>query len=389
VGRLRWASAILAPGVLLLSASAAWAAPDPATCALRYLAAQQSADGSVGGQAGVTADYVFGAAAAGFDPTLLEKSGGSSAIAYLESAIGGSLGNAAIVAKTALAGLDAKLDPTSFGGHDLLAALDATYSSTTHAFGDGETYTQSLAILALGAAADAGHPVPAAAVSELIAAQDSDGSWDFQGVKDAAGGGDTNSTAVAIEALVAAGTPPTDASIAAALTYLHAQQLGDGGFPYSDAFGPPFSDPDSDANVIQGLVAAGEDPSAAAWTKGGHTAPTNLRTFQSAANGGFTFPGNPGPDAFTTSQVPGGLEQVPFPGRRTWTAGSTLPAGVCAAVVPSPSGSARPIATPPATATSGPMAPAPAEPGWIPVLAVLALGGAAVAAGSRSRRRPR
>ena len=115
MGRLRWASAILAPGVLLLSASAAWAAPDPATCALRYLAAQQSADGSVGGQAGITADYVFGAAAAGFDPTLLSKSGGSSAVDELGTAIGGSLGNAALVAKVALAVIDARLDPTKIG----------------------------------------------------------------------------------------------------------------------------------------------------------------------------------------------------------------------------------------------------------------------------------
>ena len=59
--------------------------------------------------------------------------------------------------------------------------------------------------------------------------------------------------------------------------------------------------------MIQALVAAGEDPTAAAWTKSGHTALTNLLTFQDAANGGITFPGNPGPDAFTTSQVPAGL----------------------------------------------------------------------------------
>ena len=94
-------------------------------------------------------------------PTILEKSGGSSAFDYLEAGIGGSLTNASLVAKEALAAIDAKLDPTAFGGHDLLTALDATFDSTTHAYGDGETYTQSLAILALVAAADAGHPLPA------------------------------------------------------------------------------------------------------------------------------------------------------------------------------------------------------------------------------------
>ena len=358
----RWASAVLATGLLLLTVPTTSAASPhalapaaSATCALRYLQGQQGADGSVGGQAGVTADYVFGAAAAGFDPTKLKASSGKTVYDYLEAGIGGSLTNAALVAKEALAAIDGKLDPTAFGSTDLLTALDATYDSTTHAYGDGQTYTQSLAILALVAAADGSHPLPAAAVTELIAVQDTDGSWDYQGIKDAAGGGDTNSTSVAIQALIAAGKPASDASITKGLAYLAAQQLTDGGFPYSDAFGPPASDPDSDAVVIQGLVAAGQDPGGPAWTKSGHTALTNAVTFQDPANGGFTFPGNPGPDAFTTSQLPAGLVKVPFPGSTSWTAEVSLPAGLCPAAAPSPTprptGGTGPIATPPATSS--------------------------------------
>lgn len=392
MGRLRWASAILAPGLLLPIAniSTAWAAaPDPATCALQYLASVQATSGAVGGQPGVTADYIFGAAAAGFDPTTLKKSGGSSAFDYLEAGIGGSLTNAALVAKEALAAIDGKLEPTAFGGNDLLTGLDATYSPATHLYGDGETYTQALAILALTAAADSSHPLPAAAVTELIAAQDSDGSWDFQGVKDTAGGGDTNSTAIAIQALVAAGTPTSDASVTAALTYLHGQQLSDGGFPYNDAFPPAFSDPDSDANVIQGLRAAGEDPSGLAWTKGGHTALTDILTFESSANGGFTYPGNPGPDAFTTSQVPAGIKAVPFPGGTTWTADAALPAGICAAAVAS--GGGRPVATPPvtATATAGRANPATTDTTSILFLALAILASLAMTFRTWSRRLPR
>jgi len=365
VERHRWASAILATGLLLITvpvtSAASPHAPDPAasaTCALRYLAGQQRADGSVGGQAGVSADYIFGAAAAGFDPTKLKASSGKTVYDYLETGIGGSLSNAALVAKEALAAIDGKLDPTAFGSSDLLTALDATYNSTTHAYGDAETYTQSLAILALAAAANGSHPLPAAAVTELISVQDTDGSWDFQGIKDAAGGGDTNSTSVAIQALIAAGKPASDPSITKGLAYLADQQLSDGGFPYSEAFGPPASDPDSDAVVIQGLVAAGENPSGSAWTKAGHTALTNALTFQDSKNGGFTFPGNSGPDAFTTSQVPAGLLQVPFPGSTSWTAGAALPPALCPAAAPSPkpSGGTGPIATPPATSSIAPPA---------------------------------
>lgn len=388
MGRLRWASAILATGLLLVNVPATWAAPDPATCALQYLAGQQAASGGVGGQAGVTADYIFGAAAAGFDPNKLKAASGKTAYDYLEAGAGASLTNAALVAKEALAALDGKLDPTSFGGQDLLSALDATYSTTTHAYGDGETYTQSLAILTLVAAADAGHPLPAAAVTELTAVQDSDGSWDFQGVKDAAGGGDTNSTSIAIQALIAAGKPASDAAIVSGLAYLASQQLADGGFPYSPAFGPPFSDPDSDATVIQGLVAAGENPAGPAWTKSGHTALTNVLTFQDAANGGFTYPGNPGPDAFTTSQVPAGLAKVPFPGSTAWTAGATLPAGLCAAAAPSPTptGSNRPVATPPATAMAGGPADSPRPDDGLPILVLAGLGALVIGGRARSRR---
>lgn len=412
MGRLGWASATLATGLLLVNVSPIWAvagappvpgeaAPPPAaaaraadlspaesaTCALRYLASEQAADGSVGDQAGVTADFIFGAAAAGFDPTTLKKSGSSTVYEFLEAGAGATLSNAATTAKDALAALAGKLDPSAFGGHDLLSAIDATYSSTSHAYGDGQTYTQSLAILALVAAADSGHSLPADAVAELISVQDTDGSWDFQGAKDAAGGGDTNSTAIAIQALVAAGTPVSDGSITKGLAYLAGQQLSDGGFPYSDAYGPPFSDPDSDAIVVQGLVAAGENPAGPTWTKGGHTALSNIVTFQDA-RGGFVFPGNPGPDTFTTSQVPAGLAGIPFPGRTSWTAGATLPAGLCAAAVAAPTASHGPRATPPATATVG-LATRGSPGGFVPVVALAALAGLVVGEQARRGRRSR
>ena len=83
-----------------------------------------------------------------------------------------------------------------------------------------------------------------------------------------------------------------------AIAYLHAQQNSDGGFTFS-APGP--SDPDSDALVIQALVALGQDPSGAIWTDGGKTVFDDLdRVRQPTADSHSR--GNPGPDAFTTSQ---------------------------------------------------------------------------------------
>ena len=53
-------------------------------------------------------------------------------------------------------------DPASFGGEDLLSALEAGYAPATGEYGNGEAFTQALAIQGLVAA---GATVPAAVVS--------------------------------------------------------------------------------------------------------------------------------------------------------------------------------------------------------------------------------
>ena len=120
-------------------------------------------------------------------------------------------------------------------------------------------------------------------------------------------------------ALAAAGDHSADA---AALTYLHAQQLPDGGFAYqnSSPWGPPVSDPDSDAIVLQALVAAGEDPESSSWLVGSSSVLTHLRSTQ-GTDGGFAYPGT-GESAFTTSQVPAALMRVAVRWGRVMDGGS-------------------------------------------------------------------
>src|ERR1019366_8309029 len=165
--------------------------------------------------------------------------------------------------------------------------------------------------------------------------------------------GDTNSTAIAVEALTAAGIAASDGSMTKAIAYLHTQQNSDGGFTYS---APGVSDPDSDALVIQALVALGQDPIGASWTVAGKTLFNDLLSRQ-AANGGFIFPGHVAPDPFTTSQVPAGLKQVPLPGTATWAAGAKIPGGSCPTPTPTaspkPTASHKPAGTPPTTSTAG------------------------------------
>jgi hypothetical protein len=353
--RLVVASAILATLLtmpLALAAPASATAPtdhERATAALQYLLAAQNANGSIDGSLGETADFVIGTAAAGYDPATLHGcSAGTGALDFLATASDGATADAAATGKAVLAVVAAGGDPTEFAGRNLLARLTALHHATTGAFGDGSTFGQSFAILALVAA---GKAVPESALTELKALQDPDGSWSYGTAPVAAGLGDTNSTAIALMALTAAGDHSADPN---ALAYLKTQQLADGGFPYqnSSTFGPPASDPDSDSIVLQALVAAGENPEAAAWSQGSSNVVTILRAGQ-GADGGYAYPGM-AENAFTTSQVPAALLRIPYAMAVHPVAGRALSTAACSSPSPSPSSTAN--ATPTPTPTPMPTA---------------------------------
>jgi hypothetical protein len=366
---LRAASAILAATtVAFATATTSFAACDPATRALQYLATQQKADGSLNvpafGNPGATEDFAMGAAALNYDPNSVVSSGGKSLYDYLATRAGTGTGDASTDAgKTAkmLLALAAGNVPSghydyhAFGGQDLLGKLTADTptgfyhptGSSAGSYGSGDTFSQSLAVLALRAT---GTPVPPAALTYLEGLQNTgntttgysgepatDHGWSYLAAKDAAEA-DTNSSAIALQALESAGDTT---GVAAAITWLHTQQNSDAGFPYQlpcGYAGCEASDPTSTANVLQALKAAGE--SLGGWTKSGATPLDRLLQLQDPATGGFP---TGSPDAFTTSQMPYGLGQVAFPVPPP-PAGAGLPAAGCpaAAVMVTTSASPQP-----------------------------------------------
>jgi len=183
--RLVVASAILAT-LLILPLAGVAAAPNPAVlptdseravAALSYLWAAQRPDGSLDKSLGETADFVIGAAAAGYDPATLQGCAGTAtAVDYLATASDAAAGDAAKTGKTILAVVGAGGNPASFAGRDLTARLVALYHSGTGAYGDGSTFGQSFAVLAVVAS---GGVVPPAALTELKSLQDPDGSWSY------------------------------------------------------------------------------------------------------------------------------------------------------------------------------------------------------------------
>lgn len=284
------------------------AADDPHAAAQRsisWLVARQMDDGSFPGfDAGASADAIFALTSIGVDPNGVLKNG-NSPVSYLgNQAAAYAAKSTAAAAKLVLAVVAAGKDPLTFGGQNLVALIANSYNPQTGRYGQDNT-GQALALVAL---ASTGQPIPPAAISALNKAQLADGGWSFDGT--VATGSDTNTTALAIQALVATGAKGT--STTKALEYLKSQQNGDGGFPYtkSSQFGSD-SDANSTAAVIQALAAAGVDPRA--WQQSGGEPIGALLALQNA-NGAFRYQAAQADDNdLATAQAIPALLLKPFP----------------------------------------------------------------------------
>jgi hypothetical protein len=386
-------------GTVGLVASAATPQTAQANAALRYLYAQVGTDGSVAGSLGATEDTIISDADNGYDPaTLKSSSSGTSAYDYL-SAHASTITTAGGAAKYVLAWVAAG-KPAAIDGTALLSKLNTATGSGGFLEANGafhnsnatvetaNAFSQSLAVLADVAA---GHALPANATAWLSCAQRTDGGFGYA-IDDSAAtppascgdtSSDTNDSAIVLEALGAAGITSADS---AAETYLKSAQQTNGGFGFSA--GP--SDPDSDAGVIQALVAIGQDPTGTAWTTaGGGNLVKDMESFADPqGSGGYVFPGNTSPDAFTTTGIPQALALKPYAAATTIAAGTSPPPATA-----TPSATPAPTASAPAAhgsaAVTVPATGAAGGAGQGPVLALMVIGlGALALAAARLGRRP-
>ncbi len=207
---LRNAGAVMLAATLALSAGGAtvFAADppttsDPGAAAAGWIAAQVEA--GVGPGSLADAIFAYAATGAGADAA-------AAALTRLEIGVDDYIldGASALVpgnlAKTLLAVQVAGGNPASFGGHDLEANLRGLMITTPGPdlgrFGAAGNIDQALAILAL-ARTSAG--VPAEAVDWLVAAQCPNGDYQWDGACPGAGAEDPDTTALALQALLAGG----------------------------------------------------------------------------------------------------------------------------------------------------------------------------------------
>jgi hypothetical protein len=357
---------------LVYATGGAFAAPaassysDAAGKALTWIGTQQAADGSFAGfGAGSTVDAVLAIVAANSDPTT-NASGGSSALSFLEANAGTIAATAGGAGKLLTAVEALGQDGKAFGGVDLVGAINATYGiSATGQYGP-DALGHAFAILGLHAAGEA---VPAEAVTQLESLQSSDGGWAFTG-DTTPGSADTNTTAIAVQALLAAGA--SGAVLDKASAYLAGQQNDDGGWPYQKAgdFGSE-SDVNSTAYVVQAFLALKNTALAEAGQ--------NFIAALQNASGAFPYQkSQPDDNAGATYQA------------ITALLGATFLEPKVAAVVEGPS--PAPAATAVAVPTAVPLAPGMPVTGagadWLPLGALVLLALTLTAAGFAMRKSP-
>jgi len=167
------------------------------------------------------------------------------------------------------------------------------YDPATGAYSDKSLF-QAFAMLGV---LSSGETVPLEAVAYLKSHIQPSGGWAwFPGEAE-----DSNTTAIAIQALIAAGEPVTSPEISNALTFLQSFQNSDGGFSYSqDYLGT--SDGNSTAYAIQAILAAGQSPASEVWSKDGQNPLFYLLDLQ-LADGSFEWQPGSGSNDLATMQA--------------------------------------------------------------------------------------
>ncbi len=219
--------------------------------ALRWLRTQQGIDGgfsngfSQGSDLAATADAIVAIASAG-EAVRAWQTGGKTPLDFVAGASGEV--PSGVAAKVVLALVISGEDPRAFAGEDWVATAGVAFSDAASSL-----YDRALAVLAWHAA---GVPAPAGVVESLVAARLEDGSYAFDGSQ-TPGAGDSNTTALVVQALLVAGAAPETLP---SYEYFRGRQNPDRGWTYQkpSAFGE-VTDANSTALVIQALLAGGQD----------------------------------------------------------------------------------------------------------------------------------
>ncbi len=275
--------------------------------ALDWLHTQQQTDGGYG-SIGTTVETLLSIGANGYTAAEWRDPISNTSIATYLAANG-----ASFVTTPAAAG---KMAVAVVGTHAPYPTGALTpmgfFSPTIGAFDAESAANNAWAILGTVAL---GQQPPASAVGYLKGMQQSSGGWEWS----AGWGTDTNSTALALQALVAAGEPLTATEIISGLAFLQTAQNTDGGFTY-DPVSPwgTDSDTNSTAYVLQALQATNQPAPVVGTGNFGSfvisgTTPISYLLSIQLSNGAFEWQPGFGENALATQQAVPALLGQAFP----------------------------------------------------------------------------
>ena len=279
-----------------------WPQLDSARKALDWLRSQQNSDGGFGSAgSSVEAALAIGSNHEAATDWRYNNTGQSLAGYLMAIESGFSTSNSGAAGKLSVSISSTKTCKT----RNTKEPLDY-YEISSGKFGNGDAGPQSWAILGTRALSET---VPLKAIEYLEGKATDSGGWEWS----PGWGADTNTTSLAIQALLAGGELATNAEIQSAITFLHSAQNEDGGFTYDPkSTYSTASDADSTAYVLQALYALGEDPTADAWKKNGNS-PLDFLTSLQLSDGSFEWMATTGSNLLATQQAIPALLGRPMP----------------------------------------------------------------------------
>ncbi|HUN78746.1 MAG TPA: prenyltransferase/squalene oxidase repeat-containing protein [Solirubrobacteraceae bacterium] len=276
---------------------------------LRYLASAQDSDGGFGAAAGEGSSELYtgwaaiGLAAAGRDPATLRRDGHSVLDALRAQA--GTLEGPGDIERTILALRACGAPVGSIDGKSLVGAL-VRYRQADGSFA-GEDILTAFAIFALRAAGvSPTGPTLTAAGDWLARQQNADGGFSFAAHGSAS---DVDDTAAALQGLLDSGTARGSGAVRRAVAYLQGAQNLDGGMPQEPG---GESNAQSTAWAVQGLIAAGRSP--AAVRRRGSRSPLGYLESLVAPNGSVRYSRTSSQSpVWVTAEALAALAGKPFP----------------------------------------------------------------------------
>jgi len=341
--------------------------------ALQWLTcSQQQANGQIGSGGNAIArssEVALGLAAAG-QPASAMQHGDASLADYLRTATSTDVGTNGEL-------LLARASQPSAGPTATVAAqLQAAKALSGPSQGEygSDLYSDALAILGLRAAEQ---PVTTDSITFLRAHQQADGGWSFDNADQY--GEDSNTTALVLQALIAAGVSADDPAISKGFSYLQSV-FSQGGFGDAPGSAP---DPNSDELVVLAAVAAGRQTDTI-WNSMINDAVDNLSSQQLGSGADAGAIASSFSKLFATTQAPNAFLLRPLTvGGIAEARIALLPCASAAAASASPTIRPAPVATTVRLAQTG--QPRQAMPSWPLPLGVLVLLCGATLARGRTR----